>query len=194
MGFEHPSMQAHKLRGMAKAAQSPNTPAHLRAHLQKKVGTMARVDNLHKPSGRVPKQQVLRSDAAPEIRETEPQDPEAFETQGNDIAPMGTKMGATSRQPSPAGTRPMNVSASLPRAKAPGLGGVNAARVPKPKGNGLNKNLGAVSRPNSSRNVPRVNSVVRKGESGPGIQKTASQQKTRNMRGPGANPNFYGDF
>lgn len=34
MSFGHPSQQGHKLAGFAKAAKSPKTPAHLRAHLQ----------------------------------------------------------------------------------------------------------------------------------------------------------------
>ena len=195
MGFQHPHQQQHKLKGMAAAAQSSNTPEHLRSHLAKKAGIMARVDNLHKPSSRVPKQQILRSNVTPDVSETGPQDPTPFETEGTDTSPMGSKMGATSKQPSPAGSRPMNVTANLPKRTGPGIvSSQGTVRNARPSASGLNQRLGGVVRPNASRRVPRVSNVVRKGERGPGIQKTATVAKTRNMRGPGANPNFYGDF
>lgn len=38
MGFQHPHQQAHKKAGMAKALASPNTPAHLKPHLQNALG------------------------------------------------------------------------------------------------------------------------------------------------------------
>jgi hypothetical protein len=195
MGFQHPEQEKHKLDGMARAARSPKTPDHLRGHLARRVGdTTMRVDNLRKPGSKVPKQQVMKSTLAGDEREQPPMDTQPFETSGSDISPMGEKMGATTKQPAPAGTRPMNVTASIPKAKAPGIGGVSTANTQPPRAPGLNQNLGSLSHPNSSRRVPRVASVVTRGQRGPGIQKTATAQKTRNMRGPGANPNFYGDF
>lgn len=33
MGFEHPQQREHRLKGLAAALKSPNTPAHLKPHL-----------------------------------------------------------------------------------------------------------------------------------------------------------------
>jgi hypothetical protein len=42
MNFRHPDMKQHMMRGVQKALASPNTPAHLKPHLQKRLsgGTM----------------------------------------------------------------------------------------------------------------------------------------------------------
>src|ERR1039458_369628 len=141
MGFQHPNQKHHKLQGMAKAAQSPNTPAHLRQHLAKQVGANMRVDNLRKPSGKVPRQNILRSTVPAQSALEPPQDEQPFETQpkANDISPMGAKVGSITKQPSPAGTRPMSVSASLPKRTGPGIVASQSAVVRKPFASGLNQ-------------------------------------------------------
>lgn len=157
-----------------------------------------KINNLRKPDGKVPQKSILRTTNPADVSERLPGDTQPFTTQGNDHSPMGTKVGKVTKQPSPAGTRPMSVTANLPKRTGPGIvhsqGSVRNAR---PAAKGLNQSIGGVKRPNSSRRGPGLQATVRpviKHQSGAGLQKTASVQKTRNMRGPGANPAFYGDF
>jgi len=93
--FGHPSQDRHKLQGMAKAAASPKTPAHLRPHIQKRLqeasmavrnqtsgSTTGRIDNLRR-AGRVPQKNILRSDSPADVAEQSPIDKASFETEGN---------------------------------------------------------------------------------------------------------------
>lgn len=145
------------------------------------------------PRGGVPPNQVF----SPGTDKFEnPGDDSSFTDTNNDTRPMGTKVATTTKQPSAAGTRPMNVTASRPQPKGPGIvrsAGASVQRLPKAPG--LKQNLGAVSH---GRPAARgLNQTVRPARTTPraaGIAQTITQQKTRNMRGPGANPAFYGDL
>lgn len=124
-----------------------------------------------------------------------PGDQESFQEQSMDTKPMGSKVKSSTKQPSPAGTRPMNVTARTPLPKAPGLARTQTADVRRAKAPGLNQNLGAL--PNRRPAAKGLNKTVTPARGTPraaGIAQQISMQKTRNMRGAGANPAFYGDF
>jgi hypothetical protein len=124
-----------------------------------------------------------------------PGDEHSFQEQSMDTQPMGSKVGTVKKQPSPAGTRPMNVSARTPLPKAPGIVRKQTHDARRAKAPGLKQNLGTL--PNARPAAKGLNQTVTPARStprAPGIAPTISMQKTRNMRGPGANPAFYGDF
>ncbi len=124
-----------------------------------------------------------------------PGDTESFETQSQDIRPMGSKVKTSSKQPKPAGTRPMNVTATRPLRKGPGIVQTQTARVARPSAPGLKQSLPRVAHPRpAARGLNQTVTPVRKKENGRGISPQISMQKTRNMRPAGANPAFYGDF
>ena len=194
MSFSHPSQHQHKLDGMAKAAKSPKTPAHLRAHLQKRVqeATMKnKIDNLRRPSGKVPQQQTLNTTDQADIREKPPMDPQSFQVQGTDTSPMGSKVGTVRTQPSAAGTRPMNVTASVRPPRAPGLvASQGVVRNARPSAPGLNQTLSANVRPPRAAGLNQtVNPVLKTHK-----LTTVPAQKNRNVRPGSANPAFYGEF
>jgi hypothetical protein len=47
MAFGHPSQHAHMMAGVAKAAKSKKTPAHLRQHLQNRMAGMVTAPPQH---------------------------------------------------------------------------------------------------------------------------------------------------
>jgi hypothetical protein len=120
-----------------------------------------------------------------------PGDTSSFTDQGTDTTPMGTKVKTSTKQPAPAGTRPMNVTASRPLPK--GIAKTATAKVALPKAPGLNQNLSRVAhpRPVATSLNQSVKPVM---PSAKNVAQTISMQKTRNMRGAGANSAFYGDF
>jgi hypothetical protein len=179
---------------MAKAAASPKTPAHLRPHLQKRVqeATMkTRIDNLRRPSGRVPGQQSIRTTDKPDVSEQGPIDPQSFEVNGTDTSSMGTKVGTTRTQPPAAGTRPMNVPFTAKPPKAPGLV-ASQGRVAndRPAAPGLNQNMRADVRRPRAAGINQTVNPVRKTNKVTGVP----AQRNRNVRPGSANPAFYGDF
>ena len=199
MSFSHPSQHAHKLAGMAKAAASPNTPAHLRQHLQQRVqsagknneATMkSRVDNLRRPSGKVPGQQAIRTTDKTDVAEQGPIDPQSFEVNGTDTSPMGNKVGTVRTQPAPAGNRPMNVTATARPPRAPGLAQTQRAVNARPAAKGLNQSLNVDRRQPRATGLNQTVNPVTKTNKVTGVP----AQHNRNVRGPGANPAFYGDF
>jgi hypothetical protein len=194
MSFSHPSQHQHKLAGMAKAAASPKTPEHLRAHLQKRVqeGNQMKINNLRRPSGKIPQQQTLNTTDQADIREKPPMDKQSFEDTST-AAPtmMGAKVGSVRKQPSPAGTRPMNVTASVRPPRAPGLvASQGSVRNARPSAPGLNQNLSANIRPPRAAGLNQSVSPVLKTHK----LTTVPAQKNRNVRPGSANPGFYNDF
>lgn len=152
--------------------------------------TSGRVDNLRRPSGRVPQQSVMRSNQPTDVTEQPPYDAGSFENEGNDTS-ASSPMGATRNQPKPAGTRPMNVTATVKPPKAPGLvssqGRVANARPASP---GLNQKLSAdVRRPKAPGLNQAVNAVRKTQKLSP-----VPAQRNRNVRPGSANPAFYHDF
>ena len=149
-------------------------------------------NNASPRGGTVPPNQVW----SPGTNEFEnPGDAESFEQQGTDTTPMGRKVKTTTAQPKPAGSRPMNVTASRPMRKGPGIVQTQTATVRPPKAPGLNQNLPRVAHAQpSATGLNKTLNPVRKQPSASGLSKSISVAKTRNMRGPGANPAFYGDF
>ena len=118
-------------------------------------------------------------------------DTESFETEGTDTAPMGRQVGTTTKQPSAAGTRPMNVTATVRPPKAPGLvASQGRVRNARPAATGLNQNLRADARRPRAAGLNQTVSPVRK------TQKVTAvpAQRNRNVRPGSANPAFYGDF
>lgn len=179
---------------MAAAAKSSKTPAHLRQHLQKRVqeATMkSRVDNLRRPSGKVPQQQIMKTTDSTDVREQPPSDPTPFQTQGTDTSPMGNKVGTTRTQPAPAGNRPMNVTATARPPRAPGLvASQGAVRNARPAAPGLNQNFRADTRQARAAGLNQTVNPVRKTNKVTGVP----AQHNRNVRPGSANPAFYGDF
>jgi hypothetical protein len=150
-----------------------------------------RVDNLRRPSGRVPGQQSIRTTDRPDVSEQGPIDPQSFQVSGTDTSPMGNKVGTSRTQPPAAGTRPMNVPVTAKPPKAPGLvssqGRVANARPAAP---GLNQNLRADVRRAKAAGLNQNLNPVRK------TNKVANVpvQRNRNVRPGSANPGFYSDF
>ena len=193
MSFQHPSQHQHKLAGMAKAAASSKTPEHLRAHLQKRVqeGNQMKINNLRRPSGKIPQQQTLNTTDQADIREKPPMDPQSFQAQGTDTSPMGSKVGTVRTQPSAAGTRPMNVTASVRPPRALGLvASQGVVRNARPSAPGLNQTLSANVRQPRAAGLNQTVSPVLKTHK----LTTVPAQKNRNVRPGSANPAFYGDF
>lgn len=157
----------HRLSGHAAAAQSPNTPAHLRQHQARlaKGATMPKViskglrppkmstSNTTVARGGVPQNQTVGGFEPVEQRE--PEDTDVYQSEDDQALPKAP--GVVRAQPSPAGTRPMTVGTKLPRQ---GSSGTRTASVRTP------------------------------GQRGPGIQRTVAPKKLRNVL-PGG-PKKYG--
>lgn len=124
-----------------------------------------------------------------------PSDAESFTNSNNDTQPMGAKVKTTAKQPKPAGTRPMNVTASRPLPKGPGIVRNPGVRATPPKAPGLKQNLPRLphARP-AAKGLNQTVSPARTTPRAPGIAPTIGMQKTRNTRPKSANPAFYGDF
>lgn len=150
-----------------------------------------RIDNLRRPSGKVPAQSILKTTDKADESLQKPIDPESFEVSGTDTSPMGSKVGTVRAQPPAAGTRPMNVTATVRPPRAPGLvasqGKVTNARPAAP---GLNQNMTANVRPPRAAGLNNSLNAVRK------TQKVTAvpAQRNRNVRQGSANPGFYQDF
>ena len=124
-----------------------------------------------------------------------PGDQASFQEQSMDLKPMGAKVGTSTKQPSPAGTRPMNVTAKAPLPKAPGLARTQTADARRPAAPGLRQELGQLpNRRPAAKGLAQTVTPARGTPRAKGIAQTIGMHKTRNMRGPGANPAFYGDF
>lgn len=202
--FGHPSQEHHKLAGMAKAASSPNTPKHLRAHLQKRVqeasmavrnqtgsGISGRIDNLHRPSNKVPSSSILRSTNPPDVSEQKPIDPQSFDTGATSDTSVTSPMSSSTKNPRPAGTRPMNVTASVRPPRAPGLvASQGQVRNSRPAAKGLNQSLTVNAKRPSAPGLNQTVNPVRKTNQ----VTTVPAQRNRNVRQGSANPAFYGDF
>jgi hypothetical protein len=149
-----------------------------------------RVDNLRRPSGRVPAQQAIRTTDRSDVAEQGPIDPQSFEVSGTDTSPMGNKVGSTRTQPPAAGTRPLNVTATAKPPRAPGLAQTQRAVTARPAAPGLNQNLRADARRARAAGLNQNLNPVRK------TNKVAAvpAQRNRNVRPGSANPAFYGDF
>jgi hypothetical protein len=148
-----------------------------------------RVDNLRRPSGKVPVQTTLKTtDAADESLQTAT-DPSPFRDTNNSTAMP--RMGTTTKQPSPAGTRPMSVSATVKTPKAPGLvTSQGAVRNSRPAAKGLNQSLNVDRRqPRASGLNVTVSPVLKTHK-----MTAVPAQSNRNVRKGSANPAFYGDF
>jgi hypothetical protein len=100
MSFGHPSQQSHKLAGFAKAAKSPNTPAHLRSHLQNlsQGGTMAKGKSF--PMNKQRRGPMAKIAKAPKLGNASMQsalpndsDAESIEPSDNSSMFFGTKTG-----------------------------------------------------------------------------------------------------
>ncbi len=156
---------------------------------QTSSGTAGRVDNLHRPSGKVPRQSILQTTSPADVAEQDPIDRESFETEGNDTN-ASSPVGESRTQPKPAGTRPMNVGAVVKKPRAPGLAQTQRAVTARPAAPGLNQNMSAdVRRPKA----PGLNQTVNPVRKTHKIT-TVPAQKNRNVRLGSANPAFYGDF
>jgi len=151
-------------------------------------GTTGRIDNLRR-AGRVPEKNILRTNSPADVAEQKPIDPESFEVDGTDhdaTSPMGEQR----TNPKPAGTRPMNVAATVKTPRAPGLAQTQRAVAARPAAKGLNQNMSAdVRRPKAPGLNQSVN-AVRKTQKVTGVP----AQNNRNVRKGSANPAFYGDF
>lgn len=152
-------------------------------------GTVGRVNNLRRPSGRVPQQSILRTNEAADESLQRPIDPQSFETEGNDVN-ASSPMGATRNIPKPAGTRPMNVAATVKTPKAPGLAQTQRAVIARPAAPGLNQNMRANVRPPRATGLNQAVRAVTKTNKVTAVP----AQKNRNVRPGSANPAFYGDF
>jgi hypothetical protein len=150
-----------------------------------------RIDNLRRPSGKVPQQSILKTTDPADESLQKPIDPQSFEVSGNDTSPMGNKVGTVRAQPPAAGSRPLNVTASVRPPRAPGLVS-SQGKVPnaRPAAPGLNQNMSANVRGPKAPGLNQTVNPVRK------TQKVTAvpAQRNRNVRQGSANPAFYGDF
>jgi hypothetical protein len=150
--------------------------------------TTGRIDNLRR-AGRVPEKNILRSNSPADVAEQDPIDRESFETEGNDHD-ASSPMGEQRTNFKPAGTRPMNVTATAKPPRAPGLAQTQRAVTARPAAKGLTQNMSANVRPPRASGLNQSLNPVRKTAK----VTTVPAQKNRNVRPGSANPAFYGDF
>lgn len=143
MSFGHPSQQSHKLAGFAKAAKSPNTPAHLRTHLQNlsQGGTVAK-DKLFSTSSKQRRSQpgqVTRTTNAGKSSVQTQLDTQPFTDNVDGLTNKNGPMVKTSAAPaSPVSQRPKSISTNNIR-RVPGPG--RAAKVKRQNGPGIQKKV-----------------------------------------------------
>jgi len=218
MSFADPSQHHHKLAGMKRALATKDTPAHLKPHLERQVarleGTMRNVKGARVGQrgstgmgGLPPAKAIVRAvDQNDRLNTANPYDEESFTDNSNNQAipepgrvnPNAAALAAGSASPNQ--YAPSQQARGMQRTeRGPGIHPNETAVRKLPSAPGLNRTLGAVRRPDTSRRgpglLPRGPNVARAGQRGEGIKAGLSPSKTdRWQRKGSANPAFYGDW